>query len=309
MLIAIKIMDTVYLQGRQKPETENDSIANLHKLLESWYKDLPDQIQMPPPSGAPLLPHTIVLHITYWWLFMLLHRPFSFHVQSPSGASSWPTSTVFADLSADICERAAKNVVYLVAIFDQTYGCRFFPLNMLQAIFMVGTTLLGRYATFPGSANRQHTDARSMAQECIRALRAASQTWEAARLYASQLEALLSKQIPRSSLDSLPHHLYMDGNSYSYHSGGDAYQHTAPEHDDTMSRMFQDFIDHHEQDAEELGIPLVAEQFEFSLPQQFSQPQPEIPSGSRFITNADAPPLQLTDESEFPEAVEHGTGA
>ncbi|KDN46930.1 hypothetical protein RSAG8_04007, partial [Rhizoctonia solani AG-8 WAC10335] len=114
--------------------------------------------------------------------------------------------------------------------------------SALQAIFMAGATLLGRHVTLPGSASKQQADAHAMAQECIRTLRVAAQTWGLAQLYASQLEALLSQQVPRSSFDS-------------YYPRSDAYEPPAPEHDETISRMFQDFIIHHDQDAEELGIP------------------------------------------------------
>ncbi|CAE6464534.1 unnamed protein product [Rhizoctonia solani] len=289
MLIAIRIMDTVYLQGRQQVgAAENNSISDIHKLLENWHKHLPAQIRVPPQYESPPLPHVIVLHITYWWLLMLLHRPFSFRVQPFT--PDQPTPTAIADLSADICERAAKNVVQLVAIFDQAYGCRLFPLNMLQAIFMAGAILLGRHVVSPGSAGKQHTDAHSMAQECIRALRTAAQTWDVARLYASQLEALLSEQFPQPFFDS-------------YNPGGGVYEPSVPEHDDTLSQMFRDFIDHHDQDVDELGIPLVTMQFQYPLSQQLNQ-QPQLgrPSGPEFIMGPDASSLQFgpyTNEGEL----------
>ncbi|CAE6427757.1 unnamed protein product [Rhizoctonia solani] len=278
MLIAIRIMDTV-------------------KLLENWHKHLPTQIRASPQYGGPPLPHVIVLHITYWWLLMLLHRPFSLRVHSPF-TSDWPTPVVIADLSADICERAARNIVQLVAMFDQAYGCRLFPLNMLQAIFMAGATLLGRHGTSPGSAGKQHTDTHSMVQECIQTLRAAAQTWDVARLYASQLEALLSEQAPQPSFDS-------------YNPGGGVYDPSVPEHDDTLSQMFRDFIDHHDQDIEEFGIPLAALQLQYPLLQQLNQqPQMGRPSGPEFIMGTDAPSLQLgthTDESELAGVVERNS--
>ncbi|CAE6466744.1 unnamed protein product [Rhizoctonia solani] len=295
MLIAIRIMDAVYLQGRQQlGRIENDSIANLHKLLENWFKYLPTQIRVPSQSGEPPLPHVIVLHMAYWWLVMLLHRPYSFCAQPSSSTLDWPPPTAFTDLSVQICERAAKNIVQLVAIFDQAYTCQFLPMNMLQTVFMAGAIILGRYATLPDSPSKQYTDAHTMVQECIRTLRVAAQTWDIAHIYASQLEALLGEQLPQSSFDS-------------YDIGG-AYQPSAPEHDDTISRMFRDFITQNDQDAEELGIPLLAIQFQYPLQQLNQQPQLGIPSGSEFVMDPDAPPLSFgsaADKSELAGATEH----
>ncbi|KAH7338291.1 hypothetical protein B0J17DRAFT_661857 [Rhizoctonia solani] len=303
MLIAVRIMETLYLQGRQRFEVmENDCMINTHMLLENWHKSLPAQLQVQSQSGRPPLPHIIVLHVAYWWLLVLLHRPFTLHAHPPSGTSEQLASTTFTNLSADVCERAAKNIVQLVGIFDQTYGCRFFPLSMLQAIFTAGATLLARY-TASGSASEQRTDAYTMAQECIRTLRVAAQTWELARLYASRLEVLLSEKTLWPSF-------------YSYYPGGDIYQPSALEHDDTVSRMFRDFIVHHDQDAEELGIPLVTMQYQYPLLQQLNQrPQLRIPSGSEFVPDPDAQPLSFSsfpnedDSVETVERLPSDTGA
>ncbi|CAE6422477.1 unnamed protein product [Rhizoctonia solani] len=302
MLIAVRIMETLYLQGRQQfGVMENDCMINTHMLLENWYKNLPTQLQVQSQAGRPPPPHIIVLHVAYWWLLILLHRPFTFRTQPPD-VSEQPASTAFTNLSTDVCERAAKNIVQLVAIFDQTYGCRFFPLSMLQAIFTAGATLLTRY-TASDSASEQHTDAYTMAQGCIRALRVAAQTWELARLYASRLEVLLSEKTSQSSFDS-------------YYPRGDIYQPLAPEHDDTVSRMFRDFIVHYDQEAEELGIPLATMQYQYPLLQQLNQP-PErgMPPGSELVPDAGT---RLPSFSPFPNEgdsmgqVEHfpsGTGA
>lgn len=295
MLIAIRIMDTVYCQGRhQLGAIETDSPANIHELLDIWYNDLPTQLRVPPQSEVPSLPHVIVLNITYRWLLMLLHRPFSFRMQPQSGSSRAPT--LFTGLSADICEESAKKIVQLVVMFDQSYGCRFFPLNMLQTVFISGATLLGKCTTSPGTTDQQRADVYTTIHECIRTLRAAAQTWEIARLYASQLEGLLREQIPRSSIEN-------DNPGYG------AYEPSAPEHDDTASRMFRDFIVHHDPDAEELGIPPVTMQYPFPLLQQLNQQSHlGVSLGSEFIMDPDAPspPFGLPpDEGEFTGELDH----
>jgi hypothetical protein len=141
-----------YLQGRkQLGVTESDSISNIQwvqlrncithfqqsclrfsKLLESWHDNLPTQIRVPSQSGAPALPHVVTLNIKYWWLLILLHRPFSLRTQSTFKVSGKSNPTTFADLSVDVCEKAAESIVQLVVIFSHNYGSRFFPLYMLQ---------------------------------------------------------------------------------------------------------------------------------------------------------------------------------
>ncbi|CAE6454689.1 unnamed protein product [Rhizoctonia solani] len=295
MLIAIRVMDTAYLQGRQQlGAMENDNIANIHKLLENWYNNLPTQVRMPSRPEASALPHVILLNITYWWLLILLHRPFSFRTD-PELSTSWKSvPTTFADLSADMCEKAAKSIVQLVAIFNQTYGSRFFPLNMLQTIFVAGVILIGRYTTLPSSSSKQHIDTYKMIQECIRALRAAEHVWKPAMLYASGLERLLVEQSSWSSLHS---------------QNTNVYEPTAPDHDDSVARMFQDFIVPHDQGIEELGIPVAKVQFQYPLLQLLTQqPQWGIPSGSEFMANPSALPLSFgspLDGDEFAGEIEN----
>ncbi|KAF8747472.1 nitrogen assimilation transcription factor, partial [Rhizoctonia solani] len=269
MLIAIRIMDTVYLQGHQQlGPGDNDDIPKIHNL--------PAQVRVSPQSVVSPLPHVIIINITYWWLRILLHRPFSFRTQSIFGDSGKSVPTGATYLSFHACE-AAKSIVQLITIFDHTYGSQFFPLSMLQAS-----------ASFVVSSSKPRTDAREMVQECIRVLRAASQTWETANSYASRLESLLAEQIWGESSD---------------HQNANVYEATTSNYDDPVSQMFQEFIVPHDQTTEETGAPETTVQSEYPLLQQLNQqPQWGVPFGSDFMMTSSVPPLPFglaLDESQF----------
>ncbi|CAE6460160.1 unnamed protein product [Rhizoctonia solani] len=289
MLIGIRIMDTVYLQGRQQlgPE-DNDGIPKIHDYLDNWYSNLPAQVRVSPQSGVSPLPHVIVINITYWWLRILLHRPFSFRTQSMFGDSGKPVPTNATYFSFHTCEEAAKSIVQLITIFDHTYGSQFFPLSMLQTIFVAGAILITKHATLPSSSSKPRTDACEMVQECIRVLRAASQTWETANSYASRLESLLAEQIWGESSDR---------------QNANVYEATTSNYDGPVSQMFQEFIVPHDQTTEEIGAPETTVQSEYPLLQQLNQqPQWGVPFGSDFMMTSSVPPLPFglaLDESQF----------
>jgi hypothetical protein len=44
--------------------------------LNSWKRRLPAEINITFSNQATALPHHLMLQLAYWWLFILLHRPF-----------------------------------------------------------------------------------------------------------------------------------------------------------------------------------------------------------------------------------------
>jgi hypothetical protein len=49
--------------------------------LNVWKSSLTDDLDITPRSLLTATPHKLMLHMAYWWLFILLHRPF-FHRKS-----------------------------------------------------------------------------------------------------------------------------------------------------------------------------------------------------------------------------------
>ncbi|KDN47830.1 hypothetical protein RSAG8_03250, partial [Rhizoctonia solani AG-8 WAC10335] len=156
MIFGVRIMDAVYSQGRQNWRvTQKDSVSDIHLQLDIWYNNLPENFTISARSTTKPLPHIIVLNIAYWWLLLLLHRPFYARtVRSASNASTDIPSS-FTDLSVKICDRATVKIVQYVMLFDKYYGMKYFPLGMLQVIFMAGATLLVQSATLSESAQEK----------------------------------------------------------------------------------------------------------------------------------------------------------
>ncbi|KAG8704504.1 hypothetical protein FRC09_003487, partial [Ceratobasidium sp. 395] len=328
MLIALRIMDAVYSQGRQNWRvTEKDSVSQIHLLLETWYNSLPEELLVSSRSSTRPTPHVIVLNIAYWWLLMLLHRPFYARVQRPaSHASAEQPPTSFTDLSVKFCDRAATKIVQLVTLFDQCHGLKYFPLNMLQVIFMTGATLLVQAATLSGLAVKKRMEAHDGTRKCIYALRTASHTWECAKVSASHLEHLLQEQtgelsgsewVPGSgfcsilvdinallfdrmpALTSIPlsssvtssplvRQIPLGGDPHANHGGYDL---DSPSH--ILPQMFRDFIAQQDPNME-LGYLLPAQVPPLQYPELqelHRQPLMGMPSGSQFAMNPHMLPL------------------
>ena len=45
-------------------------------LLINWREDLPSELKLTPSNEGSALPHKLMMHLAYWWLLILLHRPF-----------------------------------------------------------------------------------------------------------------------------------------------------------------------------------------------------------------------------------------
>ena len=52
---------------------------SLHSLqLNTWKDSLPPEVDITPKTRHMATPHQLMVHIAYWWFFILLHRPY-FH--------------------------------------------------------------------------------------------------------------------------------------------------------------------------------------------------------------------------------------
>ena len=49
--------------------------------LNMWKSSLPEELEITSGSRLTATPHKLMLHLAYWWLSILLHRPF-FHLKS-----------------------------------------------------------------------------------------------------------------------------------------------------------------------------------------------------------------------------------
>lgn len=51
-------------------------VADIDIELVAWREDLPNELKLTPSNEASALPHKLMMHLAYWWLLILLHRPF-----------------------------------------------------------------------------------------------------------------------------------------------------------------------------------------------------------------------------------------
>lgn len=55
--------------------------------LNEWRQSLAPELEITVKSRPTATPHQLMLHMAYWWLFILLHRPF-FHRKARPIAST-----------------------------------------------------------------------------------------------------------------------------------------------------------------------------------------------------------------------------
>ncbi|KAF8601515.1 hypothetical protein BDV93DRAFT_558352 [Ceratobasidium sp. AG-I] len=133
MIITARITDTIYCQGPSETFVPEDSTAiNLHLQLDTWFNKLPSELLISIRASIAPLPYVILINICYWRILMYLHQPF-YQRNLPTDGPPNRDSRLFSDLSIKMCDRAAYKILQLINIFDQSYGLRFFPRNMMQA--------------------------------------------------------------------------------------------------------------------------------------------------------------------------------
>ncbi|CAE6414531.1 unnamed protein product [Rhizoctonia solani] len=324
MLFAVRIMDAVYSQGRQNWRvTQKDSVSEIHLQLDMWYNNLPENFTISARSAIRPLPHIIVLNIAYWWLLLLLHRPFYARTSRSASNTSAETPASFTDLSVKICDRATVKIVQLVMLFDKYHGMRYFPLSMLQAVFITGATLLVQSATLSESAVKKRAEAHDGTRKCIYALQAAAQTWDAAQLSADHLQGLLQEQTGETSVQ--PPTQAQQGSSNE--SSPLTYQHPALPNTSgpgtyapvaalvpTPTQLYREFVSQQDTYQHPLGYSIsipsqVQHQLQYpALHQLHQQPLMGMPSGAQFTQNPHVLPLPYDPNFNEGYAMNHGNG-
>ncbi|KAF8738320.1 Fungal specific transcription factor domain, partial [Rhizoctonia solani] len=321
MLSGVRIMEAVYSQGRQNWRvTQKDSVSDIHLNLDTWYNNLPESLTISARSATKPLPHVIVLNIAYWWLLLLLHRPFYARTARSASNASTEIPSSFTDLSVKICDRATVKIVHLVMLFDKCYGMRYFPLSMLQVIFMAGATLLVQSASLSETAVKKRADAHEGTRKCVYALQAAAQTWDCAKISASYLQSLLKEQTAETNVQ-LPVNfqaqpLSADSSPVAYShpalpsSTGPAPYGTLPA--PTTTQLYREFIS--QQDPFELGYTIsIPSQLQHhvqypGLHQLHQHPLMGMPSGAQFLPNPHVLPLPYDPNFHEGYSMHHGNG-
>ncbi|KAI1490521.1 fungal-specific transcription factor domain-containing protein [Biscogniauxia mediterranea] len=145
--IMTKIINKVYFVGVTTRKTITQR-QHIHDLLCTWYRDLPSHLKYEPWTNTPerpaaVTPHLIILHMVYYLLVILLHRPFRSHKDTEVtavSANSWKK-----------CTTAARNITNLALSYRATYPLRKSSYLLSYAVY-VACTIHVHNAASPGKS-------------------------------------------------------------------------------------------------------------------------------------------------------------
>ncbi|EDR01153.1 uncharacterized protein LACBIDRAFT_312485 [Laccaria bicolor S238N-H82] len=190
LMIARRIMDVVF-----RLQTWTCLLLTVFFIsikLNTWKSSLSPEVDISIASRSTATPHRLMLHLTYWWLFILLHRPF-FHRRAKLIRST--------DKEIDhvkLCKRAAKNIMELLATWRSLYTLRYTPITLAQAVFSAGTVYLlwGVQATSGTRLARNELETALDQQKlCHQYLVEIGKSWQCATNIAGILKNLMQEQL------------------------------------------------------------------------------------------------------------------
>jgi hypothetical protein len=200
--IARRIMDVV--NGLTNPgirqEITQELISKIDVQLNGWKEGLAPEVDITSSSRATALPHRIMLHAAYWWLFILLHRPFYRRARPAHGGEK--------DIDhVKLCNRAAENIMELAETYRSLYSLRYVSITWVQVVFSAGTIfILSAVQATSGSrlAHVSLTHSLSQVDLCIQYLTETGRSWNCANNIAGILKNLRKEQlIPRLNMRSI----------------------------------------------------------------------------------------------------------
>ncbi|KAJ3753538.1 hypothetical protein EV360DRAFT_53319 [Lentinula raphanica] len=146
----------------------------------------------------------LVLHLSFWWTFILLHRPFFLHRKRLNAVSK-----VIDHVK--LCKRAADNIMDLLEIYRALYTLRYVPITPIQIVFAAGTiyVLLAVQATTGLRVAKKELETYvNRAELCIQYLMEIGQSWKCASDIADILKDLIVTQLKpvleRKSVSTIP---------------------------------------------------------------------------------------------------------
>ncbi|KAJ6565451.1 hypothetical protein DFH09DRAFT_919459 [Mycena vulgaris] len=160
--------------------------------LNNWKGQLPPELDITFSNRAKSTPQRLMLHCTYWWCFIILHRPFFNRRARPVQSSDRAVDHV------KLCKRAAENIMELLETWSSLYTLRYSPPTMLQVVFSSGTVflLLALQATSSlRLAQASLKSALAQAELCIQYLSESGVTWGAAARTGDILRNLLDDRL------------------------------------------------------------------------------------------------------------------
>ncbi|TBU44341.1 hypothetical protein BD309DRAFT_1080110 [Dichomitus squalens] len=182
-----------------KRESTLQTVSELDIQLNNWKDSLPPDVDLTAASRPSALPHRLMLHLAYWWLLLLLHRPF--YRRAKSGSTGPDIDHV------KLRNRASDNIMLLLGIWNEKYSLRYVPITLMQVAYCAGTAFVlsaVQATSGPRLGRVALSSALTQAEQCIRYLLISGQSFECANHVASILSNLLHDQLrPRLLMRTL----------------------------------------------------------------------------------------------------------
>ncbi|KAJ7178066.1 hypothetical protein C8R46DRAFT_669176 [Mycena filopes] len=195
-LIMRKIIDIVNgLTGRVRQDDIrfDEQITRIDLELNNWKSELPPELDITLANRTKSTPQKLMLHLQYWWAFIVLHQPlFPSNNQIPFQHSDPQVDHV------KLSTRAAENILELLETWSSLYTLRFSPITLLQIIFSAGTVFLLRALHATTNQRIAHAalkTALAQAEQCVRYLHEMGQAWHGAAVTGDTLQAVLHQKL------------------------------------------------------------------------------------------------------------------
>ncbi|KAK0203119.1 fungal-specific transcription factor domain-containing protein [Desarmillaria ectypa] len=118
-------------------EWEQNMVITLDSALNSWIDQLPDHLRWDPQNMSDIfLCQAAPLYASYYWIQMLVHRPFMPRIRGPGKGKS---NGNFPSLA--ICTNAARSCCHMVEVFCKKGGITGLP-NILTTTYQSAVVLL-----------------------------------------------------------------------------------------------------------------------------------------------------------------------
>ncbi|KAF8909703.1 fungal-specific transcription factor domain-containing protein [Gymnopilus junonius] len=193
LVISRPIMEVInnLNRTRNRPVPIDELISEIDLKLNTWRNELPPELEITVKSRPTATPHKLMLHIAYWWLFILLHRPF-FRKHKPIYSTAREIDHV------KLCRRAAENIMELLGTWRSLYSLRYSPITLIQAVFSSGTIYL-LTAMQAGSgvriAKKELQHSLNQQKLVMQYLQEIGKSWQCATNIASILDNLMHEQL------------------------------------------------------------------------------------------------------------------
>ncbi|PBK66328.1 hypothetical protein ARMSODRAFT_960314 [Armillaria solidipes] len=135
-VVARRVMEVVNRLGTRQDVVNLELISKMDLQLNNWKSQLCAEVDITSSNRNLSTPHRLMMHLLYWLMFILLHRPFFNRKARPVYSSEREID------HKKLCKRAAENILGILQTWRTLYTLRYVPVTLFQAVFSTGTVFL-----------------------------------------------------------------------------------------------------------------------------------------------------------------------